>query len=72
MPALKKVACLISSHIEYLLTVCKPESDLPDFLSKGGIRQSNEGNIVFDLGPHIRYITKSEILTIDEEELKKV
>ena len=69
--ALKKVICLVNSHIKYLLTVCKPESDLPDFLSNGGIRQSNEGVIVYDLGPDVRYTNESEILSIEEGQLKE-
>ena len=69
--ALERIVCLINSQIEYLLTVCKPESDLPDFLSNGGMRQTNEGKVVYDLGPDVHYNKDSDILTKDEQQLKQ-
>ena len=40
LSAIKKVMCLIQSQIDYLLTVCKPEADLPDFIGNGGLRRT--------------------------------
>lgn len=67
MSAIRKVLCLIKSQIDYLLTVCKPEADLPDFIGNGGLRRTKEGDIIYDLGEDVRYNNENELTTIPED-----
>ena len=67
LSAIRKVLCLIKSQIDYLLTVCKPEADLPDFIGNGGLRGTKEGDIIYDLGEDVRYNNENELTTIPED-----
>ena len=69
--AIMKLVCLIQSQIDYLLTICKPEADLPDFIGNGGLRKTKEGDIMYDLGPDTRYADERELLTIPDEQMEK-
>ena len=66
LSAIKKVMCLIQSQIDYLLTVCKPEADLPDFIGNGGLRRTKEGDIMY-LGEDVRYSHEKELTIIPDE-----
>ena len=67
LSAIRKVLCLVKSQIDYLLTVCNPNADLPDFIGNGGLRKTKEGDIVYDLGDEVRYNNENELLAIPDE-----
>ena len=71
LSAIQKILCLIQSQLDYLLTVCKPEADLPDFIGNGGLRRTKEGDIVYDLGEDVRYNNENELTTIPEDVLQE-
>ena len=70
LSAIKKVMCLIQSQIDYLLTVCKPEADLPDFIGNGGLRKTKEGDIMYDFGADVRYTHENELIIVPEDVMK--
>ena len=71
LSAIKKVACLIKSHTEYLMTVCKPEADLPDFIGNGGLRKTKDDEIIYDFGEEVRYNTEKELLKLPDTSLQE-
>ena len=66
LSVLRKIACLVQSHIQYMMTVCKPHADLPNFLENGGLCLSGDGEIVYDLGDETRYNNETQLILIDE------
>ena len=48
---LKRVADIIILQIEYLLTVGRPNCDLPDFLNRGCLQNTDTGEIEYNFGP---------------------
>ena len=71
LSANKKVMCLIQSQIDYLLTACKPDAYLPDFIGNGGLRKTKEGDNMYDFGADVRYTHENELIMIPGEIMKK-
>ena len=66
--ALLKIACLINSQIQYLLTLCQHDASLPIFLENGGLQKIN-GIIQYDLGPDCHVTSPNELLVLEEQQL---
>ena len=66
--ALLKIACLINSQTQYLLTVCQHDASLPNFLENSGLQKIN-GIIQYDLGPDCHVSPPNELLVLEEQQL---
>lgn len=71
LSAIKKVACLVQSHAEYLMTICKPDADLPDFIGNGGLCRTKEGDIMYDFDDEAHYSDEQLLLTTSDSVLKE-
>jgi hypothetical protein len=67
---LQRVAKLITLQIEYLLTIGKPDADLPQFLSSGCLKKTDDGAIEYDFGQEA-YAIVSEITTTAQRAQKR-
>ena len=67
--ALKKLCQRTQCQIDYLMTCYDHSADLPDFLSKGCLLKSKDGDVVYDLGENIHTGDKTSLLTIPEDHL---
>jgi hypothetical protein len=68
--ALRKLSKLTNSMVQYLLTAGHHSADLPDFLNNGCLQITDDGSIVYDLGPECRVTSPQQLLIIPAEDLK--
>ena len=69
--ALEKLAGLTNSQVQYFMSICNHEADLPNFLENGGLKVTSDGLTAYDLGSECSVKTPQDLIIIPEEELKE-
>ena len=67
--ALQQLCKVTQCQIDYLLTSWNHGADLPNFLDSGCLIKNDEGDVFYDLGPHIHIDDEANLLEIPEAEL---